>query len=150
MATLPVSVIDLVSSGHWQRSGLFGKVGRNDDDASWNALAADHGCLESSAATERCRSVAQWAASGVRRIDVRTALQMADAVVPLAPGHDVFIATAAVADWRPALAADQKLKKANTAAALALVENPDILASLSAPRPSRPGRATWAARSTTA
>jgi len=36
--SLPVSVIDLVSSGHWQRSGLFGKVGRNDDDASWNAL----------------------------------------------------------------------------------------------------------------
>lgn len=36
--SLPVSVIDLVSSGHWQRCGLFGKVGRKDDDASWNAL----------------------------------------------------------------------------------------------------------------
>ena len=36
--SLPVSVIDLVSSGHWQRSGLFGKVGRDDDERSWNAL----------------------------------------------------------------------------------------------------------------
>lgn len=40
-----------------------------DRAASWNALEADHGCLESSTATERCRSVAQWAASGLRRID---------------------------------------------------------------------------------
>lgn len=38
--SLPVSVIDLVSSGHWQRCGLFGKVGRNDDEASWNALVS--------------------------------------------------------------------------------------------------------------
>ncbi|MEQ6290812.1 metal ABC transporter ATP-binding protein [Vogesella sp. GCM10023246] len=36
--SLPVSVIDLVSSGHWRRSGLFGRVGRQLDDASWNAL----------------------------------------------------------------------------------------------------------------
>ena len=39
---------------------------------------------------------------GVRRIDVRTAQQMYDAVLPAAPRHDVFVATAAVADWRPA------------------------------------------------
>ncbi len=36
--------------------------------ASWNALERDHGCLESAAAG-LCRSVAQWAAAGVRRID---------------------------------------------------------------------------------
>lgn len=36
--SLPVSVIDLVSSGHWRQCGLFGKVGRQQDDASWNAL----------------------------------------------------------------------------------------------------------------
>ena len=36
--SLPVSVIDLVSSGHWRRSGLFGRVGRDEDEASWNAL----------------------------------------------------------------------------------------------------------------
>ena len=48
---------------------------------------------------------------GVRRIDVRTAQQMHDAVLPLAPHHDVFVATAAVADWRPAAPAGEKIKK---------------------------------------
>ncbi len=38
--SLPVSVIDLVSSGHWRQSGLFGQVGRGQDEASWNALVA--------------------------------------------------------------------------------------------------------------
>jgi len=69
---------------------------------------------------------------GVRRIDVRTALQMADAVVPLAPTQDVFIATAAVADWRPANLAEQKIKKngSKVAPTFELTENPDILAAV--------------------
>lgn len=69
---------------------------------------------------------------GVRRIDVRTALQMADAVLPLAPVHDVFIATAAVADWRPATLAEQKIKKngSKVAPTFELTENPDILAAV--------------------
>ena len=69
---------------------------------------------------------------GVRRIDVRTALQMADAVIPLAPVHDVFIATAAVADWRPATLAEQKIKKngSKQAPTFELTENPDILAAV--------------------
>jgi phosphopantothenoylcysteine decarboxylase/phosphopantothenate--cysteine ligase len=75
--------------------------------------------------------------TGVRLVGVETASQMLAACQAALPA-DVAVMTAAVADWRPALAADQKLKKANTAAALALVENPDILASLSAPGPSRP------------
>jgi phosphopantothenoylcysteine decarboxylase/phosphopantothenate--cysteine ligase len=72
--------------------------------------------------------------AGVTRIDVRSARQMYDAVLPLAPAHDVFIATAAVADWRPADAADQKIKKAagQGAPSLALTENPDILAAVAA------------------
>src|SRR5262245_27943102 len=45
---------------------------------------------------------------GVTRIDVRSALQMHDAVLPAAPRHDVFVATAAVADWRPAQFAEHK------------------------------------------
>jgi phosphopantothenoylcysteine decarboxylase/phosphopantothenate--cysteine ligase len=69
---------------------------------------------------------------GVRRVDVRTALQMADAVVPLAPTQDVFIATAAVADWRPANLAEQKIKKngSKVAPTFELTENPDILAAV--------------------
>jgi phosphopantothenoylcysteine decarboxylase/phosphopantothenate--cysteine ligase len=69
---------------------------------------------------------------GVRRVDVRTARQMHDAVLPLAPGHDVFVATAAVADWRPVAAAEHKLKKADGHATptIATAENPDVLAAV--------------------
>jgi phosphopantothenoylcysteine decarboxylase/phosphopantothenate--cysteine ligase len=72
--------------------------------------------------------------SGVRRIDVRSAREMHDAVLPDAPRHDVFVATAAVADWRPADAAAQKIKKAigQGAPTLTLTENPDILAAVAA------------------
>ena len=69
---------------------------------------------------------------GVRRIDVQTAQQMFDAVLPAAPRHDVFVATAAVADWRPATRADHKIKKDGSKLApnFELTENPDILAAV--------------------
>ncbi len=69
---------------------------------------------------------------GVRRVDVRTALQMAEAVIPLAPTQDVFVATAAVADWRPTSLAEQKIKKngSKVAPIFELTENPDILAAV--------------------
>ena len=77
--------------------------------------------------------------AGVRRIDVQSAQQMHDAVLPLASAHDVFVATAAVADWRPAQQTAQKIKKDASAAqppSLALTENPDILARVAAlPQP---------------
>ena len=69
---------------------------------------------------------------GVRRVDVQTARQMHDAVLPEAPGHDIFIATAAVADWRPVAAAEHKLKKDGSGRppAFEMTENPDILATV--------------------
>ena len=76
---------------------------------------------------------------GVRRIDVVSAQQMFDAVMPLAATHDVFVATAAVADWRVAKVASQKIKKKAGAAlpTFELAENPDILYSVAQlnPRP---------------
>ncbi len=53
---------------------------------------------------------------------------------------DIAVCAAAVADWRPAQTSNQKMKKAAGAAApsLTLTENPDILATLSAPSPARP------------
>jgi phosphopantothenoylcysteine decarboxylase / phosphopantothenate---cysteine ligase len=72
---------------------------------------------------------------GVRRIDVQTALQMSEAVLPRAAGHDVFIATAAVADWRPAAFNAHKIKKKAgepAAPTFELTENPDILAAVAA------------------
>lgn len=69
---------------------------------------------------------------GVQRINVMTAQQMFDTVLPLAPQHDVFVATAAVADWRPASLAEHKIKKEGKklAPSFELTENPDILAAV--------------------
>jgi phosphopantothenoylcysteine decarboxylase / phosphopantothenate---cysteine ligase len=75
--------------------------------------------------------------SGVaRRVDVRSALQMRDAVLRAVEDADIFIATAAVADWRVAEYSSRKIKKgAAGAPVLELVENPDILAEVAARDP---------------
>ena len=71
---------------------------------------------------------------GVRRINVRSALEMDAACRAQAQQADVFIATAAVADWRPASAQTQKIKKQGDGQvpSLAFVENPDILGAIAA------------------
>jgi phosphopantothenoylcysteine decarboxylase / phosphopantothenate---cysteine ligase len=66
--------------------------------------------------------------AGVARVDVRTAREMFDAVKKDARSADVFIAVAAVADYRVKKPAAQKIKKANGSLSLELEENPDILA----------------------
>jgi len=72
---------------------------------------------------------------GVTRIDVRSAQQMHDVVLRQAVNADMFIATAAVADYRPKLAADEKIKKSRADLTLELVRNPDILAAVAALKP---------------
>ena len=69
---------------------------------------------------------------GVARVDVKSARQMLDATLAAVPRADVFIATAAVADWRPASESDHKIKKDGTGQAptVAFTENPDILATV--------------------
>lgn len=69
---------------------------------------------------------------GVRRVDVVSAQDMFDAVIPLTKEATIFIATAAVADWRPIQAAQEKIKKDGSGATptLAFAENPDILATV--------------------
>ncbi|MEE9434615.1 MAG: bifunctional phosphopantothenoylcysteine decarboxylase/phosphopantothenate synthase [Sphingorhabdus sp.] len=75
---------------------------------------------------------------GVIRIDVESALEMQAEVEKNLP-CDVAIMVAAVADWRAATPAEQKIKKKGEAPApLALIENPDILAGL-ANHKKRPG-----------
>jgi phosphopantothenoylcysteine decarboxylase/phosphopantothenate--cysteine ligase len=76
--------------------------------------------------------------AGVETLHVETALQMRAAAVGALPA-DVFIAAAAVADWRVETAGAHKLKKGESGVPiLNLVENPDILAEISAPGPVRP------------
>ncbi len=87
---------------------------------------------------------------GVRRVDVQSAQQMFDAVMPLAVEHDVFVATAAVADWRPVAFITHKIKKDGSGRppALELTENPDILASVARlPLATRPWCVGFAAES---
>ena len=69
---------------------------------------------------------------GVARVDVKSASNMLEAVTLRAESATVFIATAAVADWRPGAPSDQKIKKDGSAQSpqLAFVENQDILATV--------------------
>ena len=59
---------------------------------------------------------------------------MHDAVLPMASQHQIFVATAAVADWRPLQASEHKIKKNGSGAnaTFELTENPDILAAVGA------------------
>ena len=83
---------------------------------------------------------------GVARIDVRGALEMRDAVHGALAGADVFIAVAAVADYRPVEAAQHKIKKSAATLTLTLAPNPDILAEVAA-RPDAPFCVGFAAES---
>lgn len=84
---------------------------------------------------------------GVRRVDVVSAREMLAAVRNALDcangggGSVAFVSTAAVADWRPARCAAQKLKKRQMSGVLKLVRNPDILKTISRlskpPKPSK-------------
>lgn len=72
----------------------------------------------------------------VERIDVISAREMHDASMRAATDCDLFIAAAAVADYRPAQIATQKMKKTEgDTLTLSLVKNPDIVASVAALQP---------------
>ena len=69
--------------------------------------------------------------NGVQRINVSSAVQMLDvSLEQLKQGCDIFIATAAVADYRVAQVAEHKIKKAGDELAVSLVKNPDIVATI--------------------
>lgn len=100
------------------------------------ALAA--ACAEAGArVTLIAGPVHQPTPARVTRVDVTSARDMLAAVEQAVAGADVFIATAAVADYRPQVVAGQKIKKSADVLTLELVKNPDIVASVAArsPRP---------------
>ena len=74
---------------------------------------------------------------GVRRIDVESAADMLEAVLGEVDGADIFISTAAVADYRPATAAEQKIKKTSDRMDLSMERTTDVLATVAA-RAKRP------------
>lgn len=79
---------------------------------------------------------------GVNRIDVKSAQNMLEAVTGHAQAATIFIATAAVADWRPAAPSTQKIKKDGSGQTPQLVftENTDILATVAQSPAAQAGR----------
>jgi phosphopantothenoylcysteine decarboxylase/phosphopantothenate--cysteine ligase len=75
--------------------------------------------------------------SGVRRVDVESAESMLAAVLREVAQADIFISTAAVADYRPANPHDQKIKKTSNTLDLSMERTPDVLATV-ASRADRP------------
>ncbi|MET0814810.1 MAG: bifunctional phosphopantothenoylcysteine decarboxylase/phosphopantothenate--cysteine ligase CoaBC, partial [Pseudoxanthomonas sp.] len=69
--------------------------------------------------------------AGVKRVDVRSAAQMREAVFAAFPA-DIYIGAAAVADYTPRVPAANKIKKSNESLALDLVRTPDILSEVAA------------------
>jgi phosphopantothenoylcysteine decarboxylase / phosphopantothenate---cysteine ligase len=75
------------------------------------------------------------APAGVDLVEVRTALELRDAVLAAAKDADAVVMAAAVADFRPAVQADHKIKKTGRSApTVELTQNPDILVELVAAR----------------
>lgn len=70
--------------------------------------------------------------AGVERIDVETAQEMEQAVLSRMPECGIFVACAAVADYRPLEVSDQKIKKSKEQLQINLTRNPDILAQVAA------------------
>ncbi len=64
---------------------------------------------------------------GANRVNIESAEQMLEGVMAHVPDHDIFIATAAVADYRASDIADNKIKKNADTLTLTFVKNPDIL-----------------------
>lgn len=82
---------------------------------------------------------------GVERIDVESALEMHAAVMQQVQVADIFIAAAAVADYRAAAPTNYKIKKTTDHLRLELVRNPDILAEVAALTEQRPFTVGFAA-----
>lgn len=76
--------------------------------------------------------------SGVDRIDVITALEMEQAVMAQARNQHIFIGCAAVADYRAAAVAEEKIKKQGDEITLRMIKNPDIVAGVAAMQQGRP------------
>lgn len=67
---------------------------------------------------------------GVQRVDVETAQEMLEATLKACEGADIFVGAAAVADYRPAQVAQEKIKKNDTSMSIAMTRTEDVLATV--------------------
>lgn len=77
-------------------------------------------------------------AKEINRLDVTSAEQMHQTALVQATQSDIFIACAAVADYRPQAVAEQKIKKSDQDMTITMVKNPDIVADVAALKAKRP------------
>jgi phosphopantothenoylcysteine decarboxylase / phosphopantothenate---cysteine ligase len=84
-----------------------------------------------------CGPVSLPTPTGVRRVDVESAADMLAGVLREVEGCDIFISTAAIADYRPAQPASQKIKKTSDSLDLSMERTVDVIATVAA-RPHRP------------
>ena len=109
--------------------------------------AVARACVQAGASVQLVSGpCAQIVPRHVHAIHVQSALQMHKAVMDQAQASDIFIGVAAVADWRPTNASEQKIKKSGVNPSIELTENPDILAQV-ARIPSGPWCVGFAAES---
>lgn len=108
-------------------------VGNRSSGKQGNAVAAE--AAARGAEVVLVTTVAANAPAGVRVVAVETAAEMAAACEVEAAAADIVVMAAAVADFRPADPADNKLKKADGAPTVELVPTVDILAGLGAAKP---------------
>lgn len=110
----------------------------NHSSGRMGFAVAEAGARAGAAVTLVAGPVARPTPPGVERIDVESAREMEAAVMARVEQTDLFVATAAVSDYRPADVSEQKVKKGDESGrTLGLARNPDILAAVCArwPRP---------------
>lgn len=105
----------------------------NHSSGKMGYAIAEAACAAGATVTLVSGPVSLAAPSGVEVVPVQTAEDMLRASsAEVDKGADIFIATAAVADYRPSATADQKMKKSSETLSLELVRNPDTLATIAA------------------
>jgi phosphopantothenoylcysteine decarboxylase/phosphopantothenate--cysteine ligase len=108
-------------------------VGNRSSGKQGHALAAE--AAARGAKVTLVTTVGLPAPAGADVVRVETAAQMAEAVARVAPGADVVVMAAAVADFRPVQVADRKIKKSGGVPQIVLEPTVDILAGLGARKP---------------
>jgi len=138
-------------TGHWSGQRILITAGPTYEDIDpvrfiGNRSSGKMGFAIAAAAAEQGADVLLVAGPvtlptplGVRRLDVRSAAQMLEAVLANLKGVDAFIAAAAVADYRAKQFSNRKIKKTESDPQLELERTIDILATVSA-HPDRPLR----------
>ena len=99
----------------------------NDSSGKMGFALAEAARDRGAEVTVVCGSVSVPAPEGVRIVKLESARDLLEAMTAEAPDHDVIIQAAAVADYRPEICQDTKIKKkSGQAMTLTLVENPDV------------------------